>query len=88
MDEKTRLAGTAFDEYSSNNSNVSHAANKELEVVDNMLNEASTFNCHQIQAANFDSNVSLPGGGAFTGVENRLEESSLIYKPIDYDDKK
>ena len=53
-----------------------------------MLNEASTFNCHQIQAANFDSNVSLPGGGAFTGVENRLEESSLIYKPIDYDDKK
>ena len=48
MDEKTRLAGTTFDEYSSNNSNVSHAANKELEVVDNMLNEASTFNCHQI----------------------------------------
>ena len=50
MDEKTRLAGTnTFDDYSSN-SNVSHAAasNKELEVVDNMLNEASTFNCHQI----------------------------------------
>jgi hypothetical protein len=48
MDEKTRLAGTTFDEYSSNNSNVSRAANKELEAVDNMLNEASTFNCHQI----------------------------------------
>jgi len=46
LDEKTRLAGTLLDEYSSNNSNLSHGVNKDIEAVNNMLNEASTFNCH------------------------------------------
>lgn len=72
-----------LDEQSSFNYN-----RNQLEDVNNMLNEASDFNCHQIQAANFDSQLSTPApGGEFTGVENRLEESSLIYGANHYASK-
>jgi hypothetical protein len=86
LGENRVFTGTGGDDQSSCFSNVSAAFNKDADDdVNNMLNEASAFNCHQIQAANFDSQVSNNNLGAnFTGVDNKLEESSLIYNAQDY----
>ncbi len=60
--------------------------------VNNMFHEASSYNCRDIQAASFNSELDIPvlpnsaafeekpktGGGLF-GTDNKLEESSLIY---------
>ena len=58
--------GAYDDDISSYNSN---AHNNNDEAVDNLLNEASEFNCHEIQAANLNSEL-----------QNKVGISSLIYK--------
>ena len=52
-------------------------APQEEDSVNQLLNEASAFNCNDIQAANFQSQLSF-------GADNKLEESSLIYTANDY----
>ncbi len=48
--------------------------------VGNLLNEASSFNCPDIQGANLDSEINK-------GYENKLEDSSLIYNANSYSEK-
>ena len=86
LGENKAFTGAVGDDLSSCFSNASAAFNKDGDDdVNNLLNEASAFNCHQIQAANFDSQVSNNNLAAkFTGVDNKLEESSLIYNAQDY----